>query len=83
MLTSNETHYGMQYVGQTSSTLKNRFGEHYRGMKKPTRFDNVLYQQFKRDGYSLSNVSVQPVDKMIYYENSSSKFKLSKGMKQN
>ena len=28
----------MQYVGQTCRKLKNRFGEHYRKIKKPKKF---------------------------------------------
>ena len=27
----------MKYVGQTSRALKNRFGEHYRGIKNPKK----------------------------------------------
>ena len=64
----------MQYVGQTSRKLKNRFGEHYRKIKKPKKIDSFLYQHFKRTGHSPDNVLVQPVEKLIYNENSSVRF---------
>ena len=41
----------MQYVGQTCRALQNRFGEHYRRMKKPKSIDTFLYQHFKRTGH--------------------------------
>ena len=53
----------MQYVGQTSHTLKIQSDEHYHRIKKPKRFDNFLYRHFKRTGHSSTNVSVQPVEK--------------------
>ena len=62
----------MQYVGQTSHTLKTRFGEHYRRMKKPSKqFDIFLNQHFNCTGHSPNDISVQPVDKITYKENSS------------
>ena len=64
----------MQYVGQTCRKLKNRFGEHYRKIKKPKKIDTFLYQHFKRTGHSPDNVLVQPVEKLIYDENSSVRF---------
>ena len=64
----------MQYVGQTCPKLKNRFGEHYRKIKKPKKIDTFLYQHFKRTGHSPDNVLVQPVEKLIYDENSSVRF---------
>ena len=60
----------MQYFGQTCRKLKNRFGEHYRKIKKPKNIDTFLYQHFKRTGYSPFNVLVQPVEKLINDENS-------------
>ena len=64
----------MQYVGQTCRKLKRRFGEHYRKIKKPKKIDTFLYQHFKRTGHSPDNVLVQPVEKLIYDENSSVRF---------
>ena len=55
----------MQYVGQTCSKLKTRFGEHYHKIKKPKRFDTFLYQHFNRTGHSPYNVLVQPVEKFL------------------
>ena len=63
----------MQYVGQTCCKLKNRFGEHYRKIKKKLK-RLILYQHFKRTGHSPDNVLVQPVEKLIYDENSSVRF---------
>ena len=54
--------------------MKNRFGEHYRKIKKPKTIDTFLYQHFKRTGHSPDNVLVQPVEKLIYDENSSVRF---------
>ena len=62
----------MQYVGQTCRALQKRFGEHYRRMKK------FLYQHFKRTGHSPNDVLVQPVEKLTYDKNSSSRFKIIK-----
>ena len=64
----------MQFVGQTCRKLTNRFGEHYRKIKKPKKIDTFLYQHYKRTGHSPDNVLVQPVDKFIYGENSSVRF---------
>ena len=65
----------MQYVGQTCRTLQKRFGEHYRRIRKPKNNDTFLYQHFKRTGHSPNNVTVQPVEKISYDENSSVRFK--------
>ena len=63
----------MQYVGQTCSALQKRFGEHYRRMKKPNPIDTFLYQHFKLTGHSTNDVLVQPVEKLTYDKNSSSR----------
>ena len=68
----------MQYVGQTCRALQKRFGEHYRRMKKPKPIDTFLYQHFKRTGHSPNDVLVQPVEKLTYDKNSSSRFKIIK-----
>ena len=59
----------MQYVGQTCRKLKTRFGEHYRKIKKPEKIDTFLYPYFKRTGHSPNKVLVQPVEKLSYDEN--------------
>ena len=69
----------MQYVQQTCRKLKNRFGEHYCKIIKPKKIDTFLYQHFKRTGgHSPDNVLVQPVEKLIYDENSSVRFNTAK-----
>ena len=68
----------MQYVGQTCRALQNRLGEHSRRMKKPKPIDTFLYQHFKRTGHSPNDVLVQPVEKLTYDKNSSSRFKIIK-----
>ena len=68
----------MQYVGQTCRALQKRFGEHYRRMKKPKPIDTFLYQHFGRAGHSPNDVLVQPVERLTYDKNSSSRFKIIK-----
>ena len=66
--------YVGQYVGQTCRALQKRFGEHYRRMKKPKPNDTFHYQHFKLTGHSPNCVLVQPVEKLTYDNNSSSRF---------
>ena len=47
-------------------------------MKKPKPIDTFLYQHFKRTGYSPNDVLVQPVKKLTYDKNSSSRSKIIK-----
>ena len=68
----------MQYVGQTCRALQKRFGEHYRRMKMPKPIDTFLYQHFKLSGNSPNDVLLQPVGKLTYDKNSSSRFKIIK-----
>ena len=65
----------MQYVGQTGRSLKTRFREHFRKMKKSKKFDTFLYRHFKNNGHSPSKIVIQPVEKIIYDPNSSTRFK--------
>ena len=65
----------MQYVGQTDRSLKTRFPEHFRKMKKPKKIDAFLYRHLKNNGHSPSKIIIQPVEKIIYDPNSSSKYK--------
>ena len=55
-----------------------RFGEHYRRMNKPKKIDNFLYRHFKRKGHTPANILVQPVEKITYDANSTSRFKIIK-----
>ena len=63
----------MQYVGQNGRSLKTRFREHFRKMKKPKKFDTFLYRNFKSNGHSPSKIVIQPIKKYIYGPNSSTK----------
>ena len=47
-------------------------------MKKLKQFDTFLYQHFKCTGHSPNDISVQPVVKTAYQENSYSRFKIIK-----
>ena len=52
----------MQYVGRTGRSLKTRFCEHFRKMKKPKKFDTFLYRHFKNNGHSLGKIIIQPFE---------------------
>ena len=78
VLTWKTKNCNMQYVGQTCRALQKRFGEHYRRMKKPKPIDTFLYQHFKLTGQSPNDILVQPVEKLTYDKNSSSRFKIIK-----
>ena len=73
----------MQYVGQTGRSLKTRFREHFRKMKKPKKFDTFLYRHFKNNGHSPSKIVIQPVEKIIYDPNSSTRLKILRDLKLN
>ena len=65
----------MQYVGQTCRKLKNRFGEHYRKIKKkPKKIGTFLYQHFKHTYHSPDIVLVQPVEKLFCDKNITVRF---------
>ena len=65
----------MQYVGQTGRSLKPRFREHFRNMKKPKKIDTFLYRHFKSNGHSPSKIVIQPVENIIYDPNSPTRLK--------
>ena len=68
----------MQYIRQTGRTFKTFFFcEHYHRVKKPKQFD-TFYQHLNRTGHSLNDISVQPVEKLTYKNNSSARFKIIK-----
>ena len=49
--------------------------KHFRKMKKPKKFDTFPYRHFKSNGHSPSKIVIQPVEKIIYYKNSSTRLK--------
>ena len=61
----------MQYVGQTGRSLKTRFREHFRKMKKPKKFDTFPNRHFKSNGHSPNNILIQLVENIICDPNSS------------
>ena len=65
----------MQYVGQTGRSLKTRFHEHFRKMKTPKKFDTFLHRLFKSNGHSPSKIVIQPLEKIKYDPNSSTRLK--------
>ena len=68
----------MQYVGQTGRSQKTRFREHFLKMKKSKKFDTFLYHHFKSNGHSPSKIVIQPVEKIIYDLNSSTRLENKK-----
>ena len=44
-------------------------------MKKPKKFDTFLYRHFKNNGHSPSKIVTQPVEKITYDQNSSTRLK--------
>ena len=67
---------GIQYGGQIGRTLKSRFREHFRKMKKNLKnIDMFLYRHFKNNGDSPIKIIIQTVEKIIYDPNSSSRLK--------
>ena len=65
----------LKYVGQTCRFLKTRFSEHYRRTKKPRKIDIFLYRHFKQTNHSTSSISIQPVEKITYGDNSTKRYR--------
>ena len=65
----------MQYVGQMCRLLKTRFSKHYRRIKKPRKIDNFLHRHFKQTNHSASSISIQPVEKITYGDNSTKRYR--------
>ena len=70
-----EINCGLQYVGQTGRSLKTRFCKHFHKMKNLKKIDTFLYRHFKNNGHSPSKILIQPVEKIIYDSNPSSRLK--------
>ena len=47
-------------------------------MKKPKQFGSFIYHHFKRTGHSSNDITVEPVGRLTYQENSSLRFKIIK-----
>ena len=43
--------------------------------KKPRKIDNFLYRYFKQTNHSTSSISIQPVEKIIYGDNSTKRYR--------
>ena len=52
-------------------------------MKKPKKFDTFLYRHFKNNGHSPSKIVIQPVEKIIYDPNLTTRLKILRDMKLN
>ena len=65
----------MQYVGKTCRFLNTRFSEHYRPIKKALKIYNFLYRHFKQTNHSTSSISIQPVEKITYDDNSTKRYR--------
>ena len=44
-------------------------------MKKPRKIDNFPYRHFKHTNHSPSNISIQPVEKIVYDGNSTKRYR--------
>ena len=63
----------MQQIGRS---LKTRFCEHFRKMKKLKKIDTFLSCHFNSNGHSPSKILIQLVEKIIYDPNSSTRLKI-------
>ena len=62
----------MQYVGQSCRFPNTRFvGALPLNKKKSRKLDNFLYRHFKQTNHCTSSISIQPVEKITYHDNSS------------
>ena len=60
----------------TGRSLKTRFRERFRKMKKPKKFDTFFYRHLKSNGHSPCKIVIQPVEKIVYDPNSSTRLKI-------
>ena len=54
---------GVQYVGETSQTLRRRFNNHRNRMKQLS--DLYLYHHFCSDGHGAEDVSIMPIEEVV------------------
>lgn len=56
-------------MGQTSVRLKDRFRQHLYKIKNNNKFKTYLYQHFRKTGHSYKQVTIQPVEEIVYDPN--------------
>ena len=54
---------------------KTRFSEHFRRITKPRKIDQFLDRHFKQTNHSTSSISIQPVEKITYGDNSTKRYR--------
>lgn len=65
----------MQYVGQTSKRLKDRFRQHSYAIRNNSKYKTYLYQHFKYSGHSLKHISIHIVEQVSYPNGCSQSYK--------
>ena len=53
----------VQYVGETSQTLRCRFNNHRSGLKQLCGL--YLYHHFSSDGHTLDDISIMPIEEVV------------------
>ena len=61
-------------MGQTGRALKTRFGEHLTNCRNK-KIRNFLYQHFKQTGHDIDNITIQPVEHILYDDDATSSLK--------
>ena len=54
---------GVQYVGETSHTLRCRFNNHRNRLKQLCGL--YLYHHFSSDGHTLDDISIMPIEEVV------------------
>ena len=54
---------GVQYVGETSQTLRGRFNNHRNRLKQLCGL--YLYHDFNSDGHSLDDINIMPIEEVV------------------
>ena len=65
----------MQYVGQTCRFQKLDFLSTIVEQKSLTKLIIFLYRHFKQTNHSTSSISIQPVEKITYGDNSTKRYR--------
>ena len=56
--------------------MKIRFREHSYKMRNRNKFTTFLYQHFRKSGHTFNQVTIQPVEQIVYDKNATSSFKI-------